>query len=229
MDRENLNSIFASIFYVLIFLITAWGIFWSFYRYGPTDGVISIVFFPYGTYRGIVSFWDEPKWKEEWDERTEHIALLIENSVSDTKEATTEIQISSFINEIKEWVKELPDDKRKELEIASRNYGDALLAYNDELYTSMKNLFETDPLNSFNVQRYYKRFEYITGFKNVWDRYNIERSAAIKMIREKIEESDYDSLDEIYSNIQSFDDEYRSSLKELTQKRIEQLLNSIYQ
>ena len=229
MNKESISGILSTTFYVIIICVTVWGIFWSFYRHSLIDGVISIAFFPYGTYRGVASIWEEPKWKENWDEMTEQIAILIESSLNDKDDAVIQAQLTSLTNYIKEWISELPKNKKMELNIAARSYGNALIYYNDEFINSAKNLLDKDPIESESVIRHVKRFSHITGFKKIWEKNSIDRIAAFKVINQKIQESSYNDLEEIYYNMQSLASLYDESYKEVVTKKVDNKLKELFE
>ena len=62
-------------------VLTVWGIVWSFYRHGVGHGVASVMVPPYAWYRGVAYLWEEPKWKERWDEKTQMIGVLVIQSM----------------------------------------------------------------------------------------------------------------------------------------------------
>lgn len=91
---EALGSLWGFIFLGL----TLWGIVWSFYRHGPGDGIAAVVIPPYAWYRGIAAIWEKPAWKDDYDVKTEQLALVIENAVN--TDPSYQIQSRSQCNRI---------------------------------------------------------------------------------------------------------------------------------
>jgi hypothetical protein len=163
---EALSGVWAIIFYGL----TLWGIVWSFYRHGPGDGIAAVVFPPYAWYRGIAFIWEKPSWKDDYDVRTEQLALLIENAAN--TDASYQIQSREYVQDLKKWIKRLPAVERERLQNASRNYGSAM---HDYVYRFLSNMMDGSDNSHVDldptVQQRIERFKSIKGFANGWQRF----------------------------------------------------------
>ena len=158
------------IVYIGFLLLTLWGIVWSFYRHGVIDGGIAIIAPPYAWYRGVAAIWDKPRWKEDYDVRTEQLALVIENSVNN--DAAYQIQAREYIRDLKEWIKSLPPSERNRLHEASRNYALALGTYLQRYLSTIAEGKDNPQADlDATVQQRVERFKSITGFTNRWNRF----------------------------------------------------------
>ena len=174
-----ISEALGGIFYFAFFLLTIWGIGWSFYRYGPLHGTIAFTVWPYAWYRGVAAIWDKPKWREDYDVRTEQMALVIENAVN--SDPTYQIQSREYIKDLKEWVKSLPLSERDRVREASRNYALAAGGYIQRFFSElMEGNDNPQPDLNAAVQQRVEKFKSIAGFNNRWQRFVQDSTPALK-------------------------------------------------
>src|SRR5438128_2458760 len=63
--RPAAGAIVSSLIYFAFAVNWIWGIGWTFYRHGSSDGFVALCVPPYAWYRGVAAIWDEPKWKKD--------------------------------------------------------------------------------------------------------------------------------------------------------------------
>jgi hypothetical protein len=158
-------------------LLTLWGIGWSFYRHGPVHGIAAVLIPPYGLYRGVASVWEKPRWKEDYDIRTEQIGMVITNAAN--SDASYQIQSRDFIHDLHTWVRGLPTAEHERLHEASQSYAQAVADYT-RLYGSAiaEGAAKTHPETEPVVQARLDRFKSIGGLWKAWNRL-LEDAAAI--------------------------------------------------
>ena len=186
MKRFNRNTYggaigdaLGGIFYFAFFLLTIWGIGWSFYRHGPLHGTIAFTVWPYAWYRGVAAIWEKPKWREDYDVRTEQVALVIENAVNN--DPTYQIQSRDYIKDLKGWIKSLPTGERDRVREASRNYALAIGAYIQRYFSElMEGKDNPQPDLDATVQQRVEKFKSINGFANRWKQFVQESAPALK-------------------------------------------------
>lgn len=99
---EMLPSVFGGIFIAFTF----WGIFWSFHRHGPIHGAASVIFFPYALYRGVASAWEQPAWREEYDQASENLAQLVLANTKD--DLMRQVAVTELTSSLRRYLKGLP-------------------------------------------------------------------------------------------------------------------------
>jgi hypothetical protein len=152
---------------IVLVLLYFWGLAWSFYRHGAGDGVIALLVPPYAIYRGAAFFWEEPAWKEKYGTRTEELAMLI--AFSSTDDPTYQIESRKYMDRVRNWVGQLPDDERKKLLEASNAFASALEVY---LQVTLNKFLDESSSSSSDEQQISKNKEYfmgIRGFSSVWE------------------------------------------------------------
>jgi hypothetical protein len=182
-NRDTYGGVIAdalgTLFYIAFILLTIWGIAWSFYRHGPIHGTVAFTVWPYAWYRGVAAIWDKPEWKEDYDVRTEQLALVIENAVNN--DPTYQIQSRDYIKGLKEWIKTLPPGERDRVREASRNYALALGAYIQRFFSElMEGNDNPQPGLDATVQQRVEKFKPIAGFANRWQRFVQDSTPALK-------------------------------------------------
>lgn len=189
-NRIDWASITGVVGYLLIALWILWGIGWSFYRHGSVHGVASMVVPPYAMYRGVAAIWEEPRWKEDWNENTEYLAMLIMASGNQDNDFATQSDMTNMSHGLKNWITGLPDEEKTQLYRATLSLRDAW-ALTDEIFiSSMKNYFQIDSIEYGLLLIKVADFENIEGFRKAWNRSKIQSDEAYQFIREQ-----YESLD----------------------------------
>jgi hypothetical protein len=187
---STFSDVLGGLWYLLFGALTIWGIGWSFYRHGPADGVASVLIPPYAWYRGVAAIWEEPKWKRDYDTRTEQMAIVIENSVSN--DPGYQVQSREFIQELKSWLKTVPTGRRAQLREAARNYSLAMTEYCQRYFSAVVGGANSPrPELEPTVQQRVDRFSSISGFTKNWKRF-VQDSAALKDIIPTGEENNSD-------------------------------------
>lgn len=179
--------------------IVLWGIFWSFYRHGIIHGAASVILPPYAVYRGIAVFWEEPKWKEEYDEKTNFISILILSSYEGRPLYKSEFEMARYTDKMKKWISKLPRDEREDLKFAAEAFGAAVIAHSFEAAKYHRSKTEDKPVNAEAVVRKVLRFNHLTGFKFVWDESQSKRDLDYKMLLEQIEAAGPEEVDSMIS------------------------------
>ena len=160
---ECINAMMAIVFVALTF----WGIGWSFYRHGPLDGVIAVLFPPYAWYRGVAAIWEQPKWKKSYDSKTEQLAVIVGNSFNNDPDY--KLQSRDYIYSLKTWISSLPSKERNKLLLASQGYGSAITTFLSEYHTAMLNGDPSPhPEDTPSVQKDIATFIEIKGFYIMW-------------------------------------------------------------
>lgn len=214
-------------FYLSSIGFTIWGLYWSFHRYGSKEGLVSVIVLPYATYRGVASIWDEPKWKEDFKIKTEHIAILIETAGEDKKRPDIEANLSKLKVETKEWIAKLPDDQKIVLKDGALSYSKALLDFYDNCIKSIQNSFNINPFRSDKFVKYVNEFKYIEGYYNIWQDYNSERKKYFNLGKEQynnLEDIDKELLTEEYKALNS---EY-GKIREMSYNDYKRIINYLF-
>ncbi len=164
---EWISGLLGFVFYVIIFVPYLFGLGFSFYRFGNTDGIISIVAPPYAWYRGISYLWVEPKWEEDWDMKTETLAFLITNTGSE--DPRVELEFRQYERQIKKWISKIPDEKRSILQPEAEAFGKAFIAYQEEFMNYFIEPKSADQIwEAPSIQQYVAEFENEDGFMEIW-------------------------------------------------------------
>lgn len=164
---SGLREIFPAILGILVTLLVAWGIIWSFYRHGAFDGFLSLIFPPYAIYRGSAFFWEEPAWKDKYDLRTEELAMLI--AYSSNNDPVYQIESRKYVSRLKEWLSSVPKDEKEKLLHASNSLSVSLEIYLENSLANVINDSEKDPLNDPRIKQNEAVFNKIYGFSKIWD------------------------------------------------------------
>jgi hypothetical protein len=190
---SSFGEVLGVVSYLGMFLLTIWGIGWSFYRHSPGDGIASVVVWPYAWYRRVAAIWEEPKWKEDYDVRTEQLALVIENAVN--PDASYQIQSRGYVRDLKSWLKSMPRIERDRLREAARNYALAMNAY-CELYVSGIAAGSDNPRVDLDpaVQQRVDGFKAVKGLLNGWERV-VRDAANLKNLSTADQDSENDLRD----------------------------------
>jgi hypothetical protein len=181
---ESISEIFGTIIQFGFVLLTLWGIGWSFYRHGAVHGVAAVLVPPYAWYRGVASVWDKPRWKEDFEVRTEQLALVIENAVN--SDPTYQVQSREYIRDLKEWAKSLPASERSRVHEASRNYALAMGTYIQRYLSDiMAGKPNPQPELDATVQQRVERFRSVAGFANRWQEFVRDSSIGLKSVADE--------------------------------------------
>lgn len=148
------------------------GVGFGFYRFGPGDGILSVLFPPFGWFRGASFLWTEPKWKEEWDDRTTELGyLLLDFNPGDFER---QLRLTEFESEIRSWIVQLPRSERLKL----RTHSIALLdcAF-DEAQDLLSRVTEAGEVVPFEVESAGNRscvaqFGAEPGLRRAWDSFH---------------------------------------------------------
>jgi hypothetical protein len=184
-----ISDALGGIFYFAFFLLTIWGIGWSFYRYGALHGAIAFTVWPYAWYRGVAAIWDSPKWKEDYDMRTEQVALVVENAVNN--DPAYQIQSREYIKDLKQWIKSLPPTERNRLHEATRNYALAAGTYIQRYFSGViegkdNPQVDLDPA----VQQRVEKFKSISGLTNRWQRFVQDSATGLQDLAKQSNDND---------------------------------------
>jgi hypothetical protein len=163
------------------------GLGFSFYRFGELDGIISLAVPPYAWYRGISYLWVQPKWKEDWSNRTGNLAFHIINTPSPNPEV--EYALKQYKNHVQKWLKKVPEKERDQLLEQSEELSSALSAYYHELFSqiTISGTIENDLIESPSIQRHVKHFRSERGFMEVWEEFLTRQRYQIKVLKKKID------------------------------------------
>jgi hypothetical protein len=117
--------------------------------------------------------------KEDYDVRTEQLALVIENAVSN--DPAYQIESRDYIKRLKEWIKTLPPRERDLGREASRNYALAMGAYIQRFFSEvMEGNDNPQPDLDATVQQRVEKFKSVAGFANRWQRFVQDSAPALK-------------------------------------------------
>jgi hypothetical protein len=188
-----MNKTLSNIFGVAIALLYFWGAGWSFYRFGALQGGVAVLFPPYGVYRGIASFWDEPEWKEKYDVRTEQLAIAIEYSVSNSRSDRS--QSVEENHRLKDWINQVPPSERARLKEASRSYGLALVGCSRIFVLSLiANRIDIHPCDNSAVLQRVALFQNIPGFMASWKKMTQEMNTYAKDVASRSNNIETDTM-----------------------------------
>jgi len=126
----------------------------------------------------VAAIWDKHEWKEDYDVRTEQLALVIENAVN--PDASYQIQSREYVRDLKRWVKSMPRIERDRLREAARNYELAMNAYCERYFSAI--LAGSDNLRADldpTVQQRVEGFKGVEGFSSGWRRF-VQDAAKLK-------------------------------------------------
>ena len=107
--------------------------------------------------------------------------------------------MARYTDKIKNWISELPRDEKEDLKFAAEAFGAALIAHSSEAAKYHRSKTEDKPVNAESVVREVSRFNHLTGFKSVWDESQSKRDLDYNMLRERIEASEPEEVDNIIS------------------------------
>lgn len=158
---------------VLLVLLDLWGVVWSFHRYGVGRGLIAAFVPPYALYRGVAYLWDEPKWKDNWDEHIESVGSFVITYRIDK----TSPEIIKYKNNARKWIRSLSEDKQQKLRSDIENLRNAYIQY---YRNGMEDLLSCNDLRSItdsSIQLIVDRFIHEQRLKSVWNK--IESQAQI--------------------------------------------------
>ena len=219
-----LSPILGLAFYVVIFIPYFFGIGFSFYRFGSTDGIISIVAPPFAWYRGISYFWVEPKWKEDWDIKTGTLAFLILNTGSD--DPRVELEFLQYEGSMKKWINKIPDEKRKSLQNESEALGMAFMAYQEEFMNYLINPADANQIwDSPSIQQHVSVFRNETGFMENWNKMKTDHRYTMEILKQK--QSDF-SPEELQNRMTDFIATERSALLAMLEEKISTRINNLF-
>lgn len=123
MSKSDIAGGFLGCTLTLIMMATMmFGVYRAFAHYGPEHGLASIFFPPYALYCGASYLWDDPRWKDEWETKSESIAVALASASQNRGSAKNEAQYRSFLQDLNEWVSELPDHAKHKLRSQSESF-----------------------------------------------------------------------------------------------------------
>jgi len=177
--KERLSGLIVGITYLLLVFLTFWGIGWSFYRHSKFDGFMAMGVPPYAWYRGVAAIWEEPKWKEQYEDRTEIIGILIlaDFSSSDARRST---DVSKLEKGAREWIETVPNEDRSILKEAASALAEARLACFRNVASSI--ITNTDPCSGLDLQSLETRISVIPMLDNVWKKHRREIFEMVELL-----------------------------------------------
>jgi hypothetical protein len=224
---EWLSVIFTILLQAVIFIPYLFGLGFSFYRFGTTDGIISVVIPPYAWYRGISYLWVEPKWQEDWDMKTETLAFLITNTGSD--DPRVELEFRQYEGQIKKWISKIPDEERSTLQSESEAFGKAFIAYQEAFMDYLIEPQEAAKIwETPSIQQYVAEFENETGFMEIWDKMKTDHKYVIEMLQKQMEHSDA-SPEELRDRMEDFKTTQGSILLAMSGEKITTRINKLFE
>ncbi len=192
-NSEWLGAILGLSLQALIYIPYVFGLGFTFYRFGSTQGIIAVVAPPFAWYRGISYFWVEPKWKDDWNMKTGTLAFLIMNTGSDDPRVTLEFR--QYEGSINKWINKIPDEERQSLEAKSRAFGLAVFEYQKEMMHQLVEPSKTNIWEIPSIREQVMIFSSDEGFMEIWDKMKSDHKFAMQMIQQQ--------FDEVYSNSES--------------------------
>jgi len=213
----------------IIFIPYFFGLGFTFYRFGSSQGIIAIVAPPFAWYRGISYFWVEPKWQEDWNMKSGTLAFLLMNTGSDDPRVTLEFR--QYEGNIKKWISKIPNEERQSLEIKSKAFGIAVFEYQKEM---MHQLIESsepkDIWKTPSIQKQVMIFSSDEGFMEIWKKMKSDYKFAMQMIQQQFDEMDSDSNSEkVKERMTDFMEQQGSILLAQSKEKIENKINFLFE
>lgn len=184
--------------YIFMILLTLWGIIWSFHRHGPIHGAAALFVPPYAWYCGVVSIWEEPRWKEGWDVKTETIGTIVTMAASNE----TNMELIQFKGMARNWISSLPKEEKERLRKRVDSFGDALIQCGDNLIEDISIPSDLRPITHSSVEVFVKRFSDDRGLLRAWDQLVSGHKIVLVTLEKLIDEA---SSEEFHEAIQKND------------------------
>ena len=214
---------------LVIWVPYLFGLGFSFYRFGSTDGIISVVVPPYAWYRGISYLWVEPKWKEDWDLKTGNLAFLVMNTAS--TEPQVEYELRQYESKVQKWLNRVPEQERAQLRTDADALGEAVMAYGQEFITqiSQTGTFDVDFIKSPSIQRHVDKFRDQKGFMEVWGKFDTQQRYAMEMIKKEMDKRAADmDVDEFRLMMLDFMESQGSAQLKLGQEQLDMRIKKLF-
>jgi len=152
--KDKLSDFLSISTYFIFIGLFLLGIFHSFHRHSASDGVIGIVFFPWGMYRGLEFWWHDDHADVVWEKR---LPSDMQTCIYFLSEATTEgankFELNNNLEEFSNRVSKYPKDKREYLIKGVRKYIEFSNSVQTDLKTSLEEYLEGE------------KFQWITSSK----------------------------------------------------------------
>ena len=227
---EWLPVLIAVVFYILIGGSYVFGLGYSFYRFGPTDGIISVLIPPYACYRGVSVLWTEPKWKEDWDLKTGNLAFLVMHAGSNDPQIDFELR--QHESRVKKWLQKVPDDERQKLKADSRALGNAIIAYTQEFFSqlSQSGTFDGDLIKSPSIQRHVDQFSRQSGFVEIWTKFDTQQKHMMGVLKKEMDRRSSEmDIDELRLNLLDYMESQGSAQMKLNEELWTQKIESLFE
>jgi hypothetical protein len=173
VTRRDWSETMRNIGCAFLLLLWVWGGGWTYYRYGSNSAYYAFTIPPYAWYRGVAVLWDPPKWKDDWDERTEAIGRLV--NLADDDEAM--LSAGRFRQTVREWIASLPQEERDRLREHVESFGDARIQYINNIAEDTPTAMAKDmpttsdlrPITHPSVEAFVKKFAANKGLLRAWN------------------------------------------------------------
>ncbi len=115
--KQKIGVLLGSAIYIFFIFATIFGIVRGFHK-GVGQGVASVFMPPYAWYLTVAVIWEPPQWKEDWNKNTRALATVLVYATD--MSAENKLFIGSKSDELKEWVRHIPKEKRADLKKDSK-------------------------------------------------------------------------------------------------------------
>ena len=169
-------------------ILTIWGIGWSFYRHGAVTGIAAVFVPPYAWYRGVAAIWEDPQWKEDYEEITEVVGTVIALSLHSEKS----LEIIKYKDGARKWIRSLPENERERFRVATESFGDAYIQYERNMIEDLTSVSLLRPITDPSVRVFVERFSHEPGLMSVWKKIESEDKANRASLEKKMEDATFE-------------------------------------
>ena len=163
---ESFGAFLGCLFQILLMGIVAFGIYRGF-NHTVSRGILAIVFPPYAAFKGIAVLWEQAEWEKDWEFQTNNLAVVLLNTAGgELEDVEKKMAVGMSRSQLREYVSDLPDKKRIELQAASEALCEA--NWNVQRNVMIQMLTGRDRAPETGLSAYVEKFESVDSFIYQW-------------------------------------------------------------
>jgi hypothetical protein len=164
--KEIMSSILTVLLYISLFADYGLGVVHSFKKHGVADGIIGTALFPWAMYRGIEFWWHDDYANVNWDKRlTNDVQTCIYFISSSNDENADKYQINENLEKFSDKIKNYPEDKKRFLHDATKNYILFSNSITKDIFNSLSKYKTTGDYNLIESSETLKLERELSNFK----------------------------------------------------------------
>ena len=172
-----------------LYVLTPWGIYCSFHRYGAGQGVLSIFLPP--LLLGIVGLQRSGRspFGRSVGTRQQNPWVTSLPSLVIPRTRKQSLELASAKADLKKWIGTLPDRKRAELRSAAENY---VNAHAQQGRNFLSDLLDGIPLRKSSdpsVAVFVEKFQNVKGLASAWKRYDQNTMIAMAQVQDSLQKA----------------------------------------